>query len=62
MATLIREVLQLSRQFFSAQDGARQKLETFQGPSGNKLSKLFLKILYYVCSQNGNGKRMSTSF
>ncbi len=49
MATLIREVLPwpkslgsvppFSRQVFSDQDGARQKLKICSEPSGNKLSE-----------------------
>jgi hypothetical protein len=52
----------LSRQVFSAQDGARQKLKICPEPSGNKLSEYFLKILYVVCSPNGKRKRPSTQF
>jgi hypothetical protein len=48
-----------SRRVFLAQGGARQKLK-------NRLEisflNLFLKILYVVCSPNGNGKRPSTQF
>jgi hypothetical protein len=47
---------------FSAQDGARKKLKICPEPSGNKLSESVFKILYLVCSMNGNEKRQSTQF
>jgi hypothetical protein len=46
-------VLPLSRWVFSAQDGAAQKLKICPEPSAHFLN-LFLKILYHVCSPNGN--------
>jgi hypothetical protein len=52
----------LFRRVFSAQDGARQKLKICPEPSENKLPGLFLKILYFVCSPNYNGKCLSTQF
>ncbi len=42
-AKSLGSVLPLSRQVFSAQDGARQKLKICPEPSGNKLSESVLK-------------------
>ncbi len=47
---------------FLAQDGARQKFKKCTEPSENKLSESVLKILYFICSLNSNGKHPSTQF
>jgi hypothetical protein len=46
--------LLLSRQVFSAQDGARQTLKLCSISSQNELSKYVFKILDVVCSLNSN--------
>jgi hypothetical protein len=48
----------LSRWVFLAQDDPRKKFKIFPEPPGNELSEHVLKILYDVCSRNGNEKML----